>query len=140
MDEVVGGLDPLERGPQAVGVADVTADRLTHAGVGLGVAGHRADGVTGLDEGLAQVGADEPGGSGDQDAGRRHRWFPSAGGGPAGRGSPTSVRHGTDSRQAAVSQPALRATISRRPSPTRYQTKTVMAWPATNRSSQAIEA
>ena len=68
MDEVVGGVDPLERGPQAVGIADVTADRLADAGVGLGVAGHRPDGVTRLGEGLAQVGADEPGGSGDQDA------------------------------------------------------------------------
>ena len=68
MDEVVGGVDPLERGPQAVGIADVTADRLADAGVGLGVAGHRPDGVTRLGEGVARVGAGGPGGAGDQDA------------------------------------------------------------------------
>ncbi len=45
-----------------------------------------------------------------------------------------------DGGQAAVSQPAERATMSSTPSATRYQTNTVMGWPATNRSSQAIEA
>ena len=67
--QVVGGVHALQRGAQAVGVADVAVDRLAAAVVGVGVTGHRPHLMALLEQGGDQPGADKAGRAGDEHGG-----------------------------------------------------------------------